>query len=130
MSSLISVIILREMQKTVDELFMLVEFTHCVNKNGIADIDIVPSAWIVYDDNEATCKTPYPNPPYNNHCCKLLHTRVKKRMPPLLHWPKWPITIKGSASTYIFLYTVIRALYIFMCNMVSEYLTYHCRRLC
>ncbi|KYN50558.1 hypothetical protein ALC57_05600 [Trachymyrmex cornetzi] len=88
------------MQKKYEKEFMIVEFANCLNDNGIADIDVVPSKWIYYNDEEETCKTPYPNPPYDECTCKFLHSRVKNLLPPLSSWPSWPIIIKGSASNY------------------------------
>ncbi|KYN26870.1 hypothetical protein ALC57_03748 [Trachymyrmex cornetzi] len=89
-----------KMQKKYEKKFMIVEFANCLNDNGIADIDVVPSKWIYYNDEEETCKTPYPNPPYDECTCKFLHSRVKNLLPPLSSWPSWPIIIKGSASNY------------------------------
>lgn len=46
---------------------MIVEFTNCLNDNGITDINVDPNDWIYFDDEEKTCKTPYPKPPYNEN---------------------------------------------------------------
>jgi len=86
------------MEKRFEKQFIIVEFTNCLNDNGTAAIVIVPSEWIYYDDEEKTCKTPYPNPPYNENTCKILHARVKNLLLSLSNWPNWPIIIKGSAS--------------------------------
>lgn len=86
------------MQKKVREKFILVEFTDCFNENGLADIDIVPAEWIYYDNNAKTCKTPCPNPPYDEQSCKIIHARVKNSLAPLSNWPDWSVNIKGSVS--------------------------------
>ncbi|XP_071653387.1 uncharacterized protein [Temnothorax longispinosus] len=90
----------QKMQKRLKKPFIMVEFTNYSKDNETADIDVVPSEWIYYDEKENTCKTPYPDPPYNEYMCKLLHTRVKNLLPPLSSWPNWPIIIKGSAKDY------------------------------
>lgn len=43
---------IREMQKKFEKHFMIVEFTNCLNDNGIADIDVDSNDWIYFDDEE------------------------------------------------------------------------------
>ncbi|XP_053595198.1 uncharacterized protein LOC128667766 isoform X1 [Microplitis demolitor] len=94
---------------TNDLRYRLVVFVGSKKKQEV--IDIVPSAWIYYDNKSKILKCKFmPETMYDEKNLKVLNDMVKRGTEPCHDWPCYPIEIRGRARSYKEAETLIKKL--------------------
>ncbi|TGZ34414.1 Uncharacterized protein DBV15_12920, partial [Temnothorax longispinosus] len=80
--------------------FKIVRFVKRGRKGLTKEIDIVPSAWIDWDEKTKRLKVPFLPPPYTKKNINELHDMVKQESEVPDSWPFYNIDIVGQAKTF------------------------------